>query len=51
MFVSVKFIATLVRFISMSLVYDNKNNGDKFYCRKSMRVVDERLIINELGAK
>ena len=27
----------------------NKNNDDKFYCRKSMRAADEKLIINKLG--
>ena len=33
----------------MSLICANKNNGDKFYCRKSMWEVDVKLIINELG--
>ena len=27
----------------------NKKNGNKFYHRKSMWAVDEKLIINELG--
>ena len=49
MFVSVSFITTLIRFVTTSLVYEIKNNGDKFYCRKSMRVADEKLIINKLG--
>ena len=39
----------IVRFVSTLLVYDNTNNGDKFYLRKSMRAADEKLIINELG--
>ena len=47
--VSVVFIAMLIQFITMSLVYRNKNNGVKLYCRKSMRAADEELIINELG--
>ena len=29
----------------------NKNNGDKFYLRKSRRAVDEKLMINKLGTK
>ena len=49
MFVSLTFIATLIRFITTLLVYEIKNNGDKFYDRKSMWVADEKLIINELG--
>ena len=49
MFVSVTFIATLIRFVTTSLVYENKNNGDKFYRRKSMWAAGEKLIINELG--
>ena len=49
MFSSVTFIATLIRFVTMSLVYKNKNNGDKFYRRKSMWAADKKLIINELG--
>ena len=28
----------------MSLVYENKKNGDEFYHRKSMQTVDEKLI-------
>ena len=32
-----------------SLICANKNNGNKFYHRKSMQAVDEKLIINELG--
>ena len=42
MFISVTFIATLIRFVTMSLVCENKSNGDKLYCRKSMRVADEK---------
>ena len=49
MFVSVTFIATLIWFVTTSLVGKIKNNGDKFYRRKSMRAADEKLIINELG--
>ena len=49
MFVSVTFIATLIRFVTMSLVYKNKSNGDKFYRRKFMRAVNGKLITNELG--
>ena len=49
MFVCVTFIATLIRFVTTPLVYEIKNNGDRFYCRKSMRAADEKLIINELG--
>ena len=49
MFVSVMFIATLIRFVTTSLVYHIKNNGDEFYRRKSMRAADEKLVINELG--
>ena len=45
----VVFIATLIRFGPTSSVYKNNNNGDKFYHRKSMRAVNEKLIINELG--
>ena len=51
MFVSVRFIATLIRFVTMSLVCENKNNGDKLHRRKSMQAADEKLIINELGPK
>ena len=49
MFVSVTFIATLSRFVTMSLVSKLKNNGDKFYHRKSVRATDEKLMINKLG--
>ena len=49
MFVSVTFIAMLIWFATTLLVYEIKINGDKFYCRKSMRVADEILTINELG--
>ena len=48
-FISVTFIATFVRFVTTSLVCDNKNNGDKLHSRKSMWAADEKLIINELG--
>ena len=45
MFVGVAFIATLIRFVPMSLesvLYEKKNNGDKFFylrnpCRQLMR--------------
>ena len=37
-----------LRFVTMSLVRENKNNGDKLYRRKSTRAADEKLIINEL---
>ena len=30
--------------LPMSLVYENKKNGDEFYHRKSMQAVDEKLI-------
>ena len=40
MFVIITFIATLIRFVTMSLVYEIKNNGDKFYRRKFMRAAD-----------
>ena len=40
-FISVTFIATLIRFVFMSLVRENKNIGDKLHCRKSMRAADE----------
>ena len=43
------FIVTLIRFVCTSLVCENKNDGDKFYRRKSMWAADEKLIINELG--
>ena len=49
MFVCVTFIATLIWFVTTPLIYEIKNNGDKFYRRKSMRAADEKLIINELG--
>ena len=42
------FIATLNRFILTSLVYKDRNNGDKLCHRKSMRAADEKLIINKL---
>ena len=42
------FIATLIRFIPTSLVYEDGNNGDKLCHRKSMRAADEKLIINKL---
>ena len=51
MFVSVTFITTLIRYVSTSLVYESKNNGDKLCRRKSMWAADEKLIINELGPK
>ena len=38
----------LVMPIARLLICANKNNGDKFSSRKSMRAVDEKLIINEL---
>ena len=47
--VSITFIATLIRFVTMPLVYEMKNNSDKFYHRRSMWAADETLIINELG--
>ena len=50
MFVSVTFIATLIRFVTTSLVYKNKVMVDKFYRRKFMRAADEKLITNELGS-
>ena len=46
-FVSVTFITLLM--MAILLICVNKNNGDKFYHRKSMRVVGEKLIINEMG--
>ena len=49
MFISVTFIATLIRFVTTSLVCENKNNGDKLHRRKSMQAADKKLIINELG--
>ena len=50
MFVSVSFIATLIWFVTMLLVYKNfKKNGDKFYCRKSMQAADEKLISMNWG--
>ena len=45
--VNVMLIATLIRFVTMSLIDENKN---KFYRRKSMGAADEKLIINELGS-
>ena len=51
-FVSVTFIAIPWRLSLVcltKLICANKNHGDKFYGRKSMQVVDEKLIINELG--
>ena len=38
---SVTFIATLIGFVTTSLVCENKNNSDKLYRRKSMRTADE----------
>ena len=35
---------TLIWFITTSLVYENKNNGDKIYRRKSMQAVNEKPI-------
>ena len=49
-FISVTFIAMLIRFVTTSLVCENKNNGDKLHRRKSRRAADEKLIINELGS-
>ena len=49
MFISVTFIAMLSRFVTMSLVCEYKNNGDKLHRRKSMQAADEKLIINKLG--
>ena len=46
-FVSVAFIAVLMVPIARSLIC--KNNGDKNLLQKSMRVVDEKLVIHELG--
>ena len=47
MFVSVTFITLLMT--AILLICANKINGDiKFYHRKSMRVVSEKLIINEM---
>ena len=42
---------TLIGLVSTPLVpyVKKKNNGDKFYHRKSMRVADEKLIINKVG--
>ena len=39
----VAFITALIRFVPTSLVYENRNNGDKFYHRKSMQAADEKL--------
>ena len=52
MFVSVAFIARLIRFVTTStlLVYENKNNGDKFYRRKSMWAADEKTNNQRIGA-
>ena len=50
MLVSITFITvfmTPMRSLT-SLIRANKNNGDKFYCRKSMWE-NEKLIINKLG--
>ena len=33
----------------VNVICANKNNGDKFYRRKSMWGVDKKLIINKLG--
>ena len=44
MFISVTCIATLIRFVTTSLVCKNKNKGDKLHHRKSMRAADEKLI-------
>ena len=46
-FVSVTFIATLIRFICMLLVCENKNNGGKYYHRKFMQAANEKLIITQ----
>ena len=43
---SVTFIAMLIWFVTLSLVYEIKN---KFYHRKSMQAADKKLISNELG--
>ena len=43
------FIAMFIRFVTTSLVCENKDNGDKLHHRKSMRAADDKLIINELG--
>ena len=48
-FVGVMFVAMLIHFITMLLVYKIRNNGNKFYRRKFMWAADEKLIINELG--
>ena len=39
----------LIRFVTTTLVCENKNNGDKLHHKKSMWAADEKLIINELG--
>ena len=44
MVVCVTFIATLIRFVTTSLVHENKNNGDKLCRIKSMRAADEKLV-------
>ena len=48
MFVSVTLITVLIHFVTSLLVCENKSDGDKFYCRKSMRAADEKLIINNV---
>ena len=47
--ISVTFIATLIRFVTTSLVCKNKNNGDILHHRKSVRAADEKPTINKLG--
>ena len=49
MFISAMVIAMFIRFITTSLVCENKDNGDKLHRRKSMRAADDKLIINKLG--
>ena len=47
-YVSVTLIVTLIRLVRTPLLCTNKNNGDKFYRRKSMWAANEKVIINEL---
>ena len=48
-FVSITITIFAFWFVRMSLVCENKNNGEKFYRRNFMRAADEKQIINELG--
>ena len=42
-------LVTPVARLLTSLICASKNNGDKFYRRKFVLAVDEKLIINKLG--